>query len=46
MNSSLNSVVTEMSAKIKQQEEERIAQDEENSQLRTELQVDAGKQLQ
>lgn len=39
MNASLNAVVGDISAKIKEQEEERLAQDAENSSLRLDLQV-------
>lgn len=39
INASLNAVVSDISSKIKEQEEERIAQDTENANLRTELQV-------
>lgn len=39
MNASLNAVVGEISKKIKEQEEERLAQDSENSSLRSDLQV-------
>ena len=41
MNASLNTVVSEISAKLKQQEEDRIAQDTENANLHKELQVRA-----
>lgn len=39
MNASLNAVVGDISKKIKEQEEERLAQDAENSSLRSDLQV-------
>lgn len=39
MNASLNAVVSDISKKIKEQEEERIAQDAENASLRSDLQV-------
>lgn len=39
MNASWNAVVNDISAKIKDQEEERIAQDEENASLRAKLHV-------
>lgn len=39
MNASWNAVVNDISTKIKEQEEERIAQDEENASLRAELEV-------
>lgn len=39
MNASLNAVVSDISKKIKEQEEERLAQDGENSSLRSDLQV-------
>lgn len=39
MNASLNAIVSGISTKIKEQEEERIAQDKENLSLRAELQV-------
>lgn len=39
MNASLNTVVADISRKIKEQEEERIAQDAENFNLRDKLQV-------
>ncbi|CAM9606411.1 unnamed protein product [Ectocarpus sp. 4 AP-2014] len=39
MNASLNAVVSDISKKIKEQEEERIAQDAENASLRSDLQA-------
>lgn len=39
MNASLNAIVSGISTKIKEQEEQRVAQDKENLTLRTELQV-------
>lgn len=39
MNASLNTVVADISRKIKEQEEERIAQDTENSNIREALRV-------
>ena len=39
MNASLNAIVSDISAKIKEQEEERVAQDKEKLTLRAELQV-------
>lgn len=39
MNASLNAVVSDISKRIKEQEEERLAQDAENSSLRSDLQV-------
>lgn len=39
MNAALNTVVADISTKIREQEDERIAQDKENSDLRVELQV-------
>lgn len=39
MNASLNAVVSDISRKIKEQEEERLAQDAENISLRSDLQV-------
>lgn len=42
MNASWNAVVNGISTKIKEQEEERIAQDEENASLRAELEVCRG----
>ncbi|CAM9897162.1 unnamed protein product [Pylaiella littoralis] len=39
MNASLNAVVSDISKKIKEQEEERLAQDGENSSLRSDLQA-------
>lgn len=39
MNAKLNAIVSGISTKIKEQEEERVAQDKENLALRAELQV-------
>lgn len=39
MNSSFNSILSDISKKVKEQDEERIVQDEENADLQIELQV-------